>query len=175
MNQINTTQDGPHNCIGCNLYQTLDGDDSPCCMNAIHWHGGTPRHPPCFEKAEYGNEMSLTPESRAAMNAHLRLVDTLGMDHPDTMRAMMLSMELAPAHIRDEISTMAHEMGLIPDADGYLEDGSPVFRLEDIAMRLGVSPAEAEETMHKMLAEREYLGLSNAGVVTDAALIHRKQ
>lgn len=34
---------------------------------------------------------------------------------------------------------------------------------------------KAEEAMHKMLAEREALGLSNAGIVTDAALIHRKQ
>lgn len=56
-----------------------------------------------------------------------------------------------------------------------VHDGSPMFRLEDIAERLGVSPAEAEEAMHKMLAEREALGLSNAGIVKDAALIHRKQ
>ena len=68
--------------------------------------------------------MNPTPEFMEAIKRHRRLVDTLGMDHPDTMRAMMLAMELAPK---------------------------------------------------EMLAEREALGLSNAGIVTDAARIHRKQ
>lgn len=68
--------------------------------------------------------MNPTPEFMEAIRRHRRLVDTLGMDHPDTMRAMMLAMELAPK---------------------------------------------------EMLAEREALGLSNAGIVTDAARIHRKQ
>jgi hypothetical protein len=165
MNQANN--DGPHNCDGCDLFQTLEGDSAPCCMNAISWCGdGTPENPPCFTYA---------PEFMAAVSNHLRLVETLGMDHQDTLRAQMLSLERAPPHIRNEISAMAHEMGLMPEADGYLEDGSPMFRLEDIAERLGVSPTEAEEAMHKMFAEREALGLSNACVVTDAALIHRKQ
>ncbi|MBK9312626.1 MAG: hypothetical protein IPN12_18305 [Rhodocyclaceae bacterium] len=122
--------------------------------------------------------MNPTPEFMEAIKRHRRLVDTLGMDHPDTMRAMMLAMELAPKELIDEFGDMAREMGLMPEADGYLmtvHDGSPMFRLEDIAERLGVSPAEAEEAMHKMLAEREALGLSNAGIVTDAARIHRKQ
>jgi hypothetical protein len=61
------------------------------------------------------------------------------------------------------------------EADGYLEDGSPMFRLEDIAERLGVPPAEAEEAMHRMFADREALGLSNEGIVTDTAMIYRKQ
>ncbi len=119
--------------------------------------------------------MNPTPEFMEAIKRHRRLVDTLGMDHPDTMRAMMLAMELAPKELIDEFGDMAREMGLMPEATGYLDDGSPMFRLDDIAERLGVSPAEAEEAMHKMLAEREALGLSNAGIVTDAALIHRKQ
>ena len=119
--------------------------------------------------------MNPTPKFMEAIRRHRRLVDTLGMDHPDTMRAMMLAMELAPDELKDEMADMAREMCLMPEADGYLEDGSPVFRLEDIAERLGVSPEEAEEAMHKMLTEREALGLSNAGIVTDSALIHWKQ
>lgn len=119
--------------------------------------------------------MNLTPEFRAAINAQLRLVETLGIDHPESMRAMVRAIELAPEELKNEMADMAREMGLMPEADGYLDDGSPMFRLEDIAARLGVPIAEAEEAMHKMLADREALGLSNAGVVTDAALIHRKQ
>jgi hypothetical protein len=119
--------------------------------------------------------MKPTPEFMDAIERHRRLVETLGMDHPDTMREMLLVMELAPDELKDEMADMAREMGLMPEADGYLEDGSPMFRLDDIAERLGVSPAEAEEAMHRMLAEREALGLSNAGIVTDSCRIHRKQ
>jgi hypothetical protein len=88
---------------------------------------------------------------------------------------MMLAIELAPKELIDEFCDMAREMGLMPEADGYLDDGSPMYRLDDIAERLGVSPAEAEEAMHRMLTEREALGLPNTGVVTDSTLIHRKQ
>jgi hypothetical protein len=118
--------------------------------------------------------MNPTPEFMEAIKRHQRLVDTLGMNHPDTMRAMMLAMELAPKELIDEFGEMVREMGLMPEADGYLDDGLPMFRLDDIADRLGVSPADAEEAMQKMLSERESLGLSNAGILKDAALIYRK-
>lgn len=118
--------------------------------------------------------MNQTPEFMAAISKHLRLVEELGMDHPDTMRQMLLVMEVAPPAFVDEIHGMAKEMGLIPEASDYLEDGTPLYRLEDIAERLGVPPKEAEESLLRMLADREDLGLSNAGVVTDPARIHRR-
>jgi hypothetical protein len=119
--------------------------------------------------------MNPTPEFMEAIKRHRRLVDTLGMDHPDTRRAMMLAMELAPEELIDEIGDMAREMGLMPEAYGYLDDGSPMYRLEDIAERLGVSPSEADEAMHKMIADREALGLRSTGILTDTALIHWRQ
>lgn len=163
---MNTTTkpSGPHNCAGCVLYEDYDG--TMMCTNAIHWHGGTPPDPECFQYA---------PAFLAAVDRHLRLVESLGMDHPDTQRAMMVSMELAPPHIHAMMGDMARDMGLIPEADGYLADGTPLYRLEDIAERLGIPPDEAEAALQSMLAEREGLGLSNAGLVTDPAAIHRKQ
>jgi hypothetical protein len=159
--------DGPHNCIGCELWQTIGGDDSSCCMNAISWDGdGTPENPPCFEYA---------PEFLAAIDKRRELADALGEEHPDTMRAMMLAMELAPPHIHAMMGEKARELDLMPEADGYLDDGSPMYRLDDIAERLGVPLEEAAEAMHTMLAEREALGLSNDGIVKDAARIHRRQ
>lgn len=119
--------------------------------------------------------MNLTPEFIEATERHQQLVETLGMDHPDTQRAMTLVMGLAPKELMDEFGEMARKMGLMPEACGYLEDGSPMYSLEDIAEGLGISLAEAEEAMHEMFAEREALGLSNAGIVTDAVVIHRKQ
>lgn len=109
--------------------------------------------------------MNPTPDFMEAIKRHRRLVDTLGMDHADTMRAMMQAMELAPNELIDEFGNLAREMGLMPKADGYLEDGSPMYR----------SPVDAEEAIRSMHAEREALDLSNAGIVTDATRIHRQQ
>ena len=159
-----TKTSGPHNCGGCMLYEDYDG--TMMCTNAIHWHGGTPPDPACFQYA---------PEFLAAVDRHLHLAETLGMDHPDTMRAMLLSMDLAPPHIHAEMGNKARGLGLIPEADAYLADGTPMYRLEDIAERLGIPPDEAEAALQSMLAEREALGLSNAGIETDSAMLHRKQ
>lgn len=119
--------------------------------------------------------MKMTPEFRAAMDEHLRRVESLGEDHPDTLRAMMLALDLAPQELKDEMTAKARELGLIPEARGYLDDGTPMFRLEDVAERLGLSPAEAEDALREMMNERRSLGLSNAGIVTDPATIHTRQ
>jgi hypothetical protein len=109
------------------------------------------------------------------MDTHERLVDTFGEDHPDTQRALTLVMEMAPEELKMEMRKMMREMGLMPEADGYLDDGSPVFKLENVAARLGVPQVEAEETMHEMHADREALGIPNKGIVIVATLIHWKQ
>jgi hypothetical protein len=57
-----TKTSGPHNCAGCMLYEDYDG--TMMCTNAIHWHGGTPPEPECFQ---YG------PEFMAAIDRYLSL------------------------------------------------------------------------------------------------------
>ena len=56
-------------------------------------------------------------------------------------------------------------------ADGYLEDGSPVYRLESVAERLVMSDAEAQASVQAFMADRVALGLDVTPI--DPALIHR--
>jgi hypothetical protein len=61
---------------------------------------------------------------------------------------------------------------LIPErADGYLEDGSPVFRLEAVAERLGLTEAQAQSSVQAFMADRAALGLDTTPI--DPALVHR--
>lgn len=113
-----------------------------------------------------------TPEFMAAMSACLRLVKTLGEEHPDAMLAMQRAMMLAPPSMKAFMAEQAQELGLIPAADGYTDDGEPVYSLESIAEKLDVSMEEARETMDAMLAERAELGLPAA--LVDPATVHRK-
>ena len=107
------------------------------------------------------------------MQKHLHLVETLGEDHPDTMRAMMLAMEHAPQALKDEIHAEAVKLDLIPQADGYLENGEPVYRLEDVAAKLGISMDEARATVNKLVTERSAARLDT--VLINPALMHRRQ
>lgn len=151
---------GPHNCVGCTSFEDYDG--AMMCTNAIHWHGGTPPQPECFQYA---------PEFLDAVDNYDRLVETLGDEHPEANNALLLVMETAPAALKNEMTAKARELGLIPDVIGFLDNGSPVFNLEDVAKRLGFSMAEAEE----ILAERGALDPSNADVAVDPMLVHPVQ
>lgn len=153
------------NCRGCQLFQEAD-DGVMDCMDLIHFHGGTPPEAPCFEH---------NPAFLKAITTHRLLVESLGLEHPETQKAMMLVMELTPPWMLDQFGDMAKEMNLMPEASGYLEDGTPMFRLEDIAEKLGLSQEEAEAALQEMLADRAAQGLLVTGVTMDASLIHSKQ
>ena len=71
-------------------------------------NNNTKRHP-----------MTHTPEFRAAVDRHHAMRATLGPDHPLTMRAFTLVVELAPKELQTIMADKARELGLIPEADGY--------------------------------------------------------
>lgn len=117
--------------------------------------------------------MSNTPEFMAALDMHHAMQISMGEDHPLTQRAFALVMELAPAELKTQMANMAREMGLLPDADGYLEDGSPVYRLESIATKLGMTEDEAQTSVQAFMADRAALGLDATPI--DPDLIHTRQ
>ena len=131
------------------------------------------------EESEVSDEPNqakhLPPEFSEAMHRHMEIVERLGEEHPDAKRSLMVAMYLAPDWFKDDIANMGNEMDLLPQATGYLEDGSPMFRLDAIAEKHGVSIEQAEEDLHMMMSVRQELGLPLDGVMTDSSLIHRKQ
>lgn len=84
-----------------------------------------------------------TPEYRAAVAEVMRLVDLHGHDHPDTTDAICSAMHLAPETMKKWMSDKVEEMDLLPGAAGYDDDDEPVYRLGDIAQKLGISDAQA--------------------------------
>ena len=57
-------------------------------------------------------------------------------------------------------------MGLMPEADGYLDDGTPVFSLEAVAAKLGAPVAQVEETMRALLALGDGESVALSGELT---------
>ena len=112
-----------------------------------------------------------SPEFIEAMHLAGHLKDTLGIEHPETRKALARAMEIAPEGLKRRMRCMAIEMGLMPPTpDGYTEDGHAVYSLDGIAARLGISIEDAEEAADAMLADRAEQGLPNAAIGPDVVI-----
>ena len=117
--------------------------------------------------------MSNELEFIAAVDRHEAMQTTLGDDHPLTQRALALAMEFAPQELKTIMAAKAREMGLMPEhPDGYLSNGEPVYNLQSIAKRLGMTEAETQESLQAFLADRAALGLDTA--LVDPADVHAR-
>lgn len=112
-----------------------------------------------------------TPEFMTAISACLRLVETLGIDHPDVAVAMVQAMMIAPPSMADFAADTAKELGLMPEAHGYTADGKPVFTLDSNASKLDLSMPEAQDAMDAILASQEAMG--RPASLIDPATVHR--
>ena len=181
-------------CANCAAFNPTPTEDEPLCWNLVSFlDGATPAtsrdpkpddscesHQTAEEDAVQTHDIEVarqiaesTPEFLAAMRACLDLVNTLGMDHPDATLALMRAMALAPPSMYEFVGRQAHELGLVPEADGYTDEGEPVFSLESVAAKLGIGMEEAKESMQSMLTAREDMGLPN--VLINPATVHRRQ
>lgn len=104
----------------------------------------------------------MSPEFFDAIDRYEAISNHVGDDHPEACRALAEVMRLAPPEIQAQLTAKAREMGLMPDADGYTENGEALFTLETVAKHFGVSEDEV---------------IATVGTITtiDPNLIHRRQ
>jgi hypothetical protein len=102
-----------------------------------------------------------------AIEDHAEIADRLGEEHPQTHLAMERVISLAPKHVQDAMLQMGAKMGLIPQAGAYLADGTPVYRLEDVAEKMGLSMDAARAFITRFDDERAAAGLSSGLVNPD--------
>lgn len=106
------------------------------------------------------------PEFSALMQQYQATAAGLGDDHPIARRLWLLVEATAPEWFREEMRTIARDMGLIPPPRHCDGDGNPVFALAELAAHLGVTVEEADAAYRKMLADRRALGLPIDGFQT---------
>jgi len=115
-----------------------------------------------------------TQEFKDALKQYVILRDAHGADHELAKDAFILLFSLAPDEYVDEAHNIAVEMNLIPDASGYLEDGSPMYKLGDIAAKNGVTIEEAEKAMSNILEIQSIAGIKNTSI-SSSNVIYNKQ
>ena len=112
------------------------------------------------------NQRHINPELFKELNHYKAMVKQYGEEHPIAMQAFMLAFEYSPQWMKDEAYAMADEY--LPKTSGYLDNGEPVYSLQDIAKHHGVSFEEAEKNLLTMMQNRDELGLSTDGVLINA-------
>ncbi len=152
------------NCAGCLHF------DSNACMNGFHWPEGVPTEPPCHEQKLF------PPEFSSAMREYERTTKLHGEESSESRISFMLAMSLAPEWFMDEAGNIGREMGLLPPhPSSYSMEGEPLYSVGDIAKSLNKPIDEVQATVERFISERESIGLSNAGIITDSTLVHRVQ
>lgn len=116
----------------------------------------------------------LPSEFSEAMHKYKAIVEQYGEESQEARISFMTAMQLAPDWFMDDVTSSMGD-DFLPQASGYLEDGQPVFSLEDIAEKFGISAEDAAESLGEMMAVREELGLSNEGKLIRPSSVHRKQ
>ncbi|MBP5054345.1 hypothetical protein [Pseudomonas chlororaphis] len=93
----------------------------------------------------------VTPEFLAAGRLYSQLHDAGLEKSPEAAEAFQRMYDAAPESFRQEMHDMAVQMGLMPSVpDGYTDDGEPVYSLEGLANRLGLSPEEARRAAEEL-------------------------
>ena len=99
-----------------------------------------------------------------------------GQDHTEEARLLFMEMmAYAPPEYLAVAYQCVDEMNLVPEPDSYTDDGTPMISLSTLAKHQGLRMEEAEDMLERFMADRESLGLSNAGIVKNATNIHWKQ
>lgn len=117
--------------------------------------------------------MNTSPQFMEALHLYDRLAQTLGDTHPKAQAALMHLFDLALPELQAQMTAKGRELGLIPDAGGYLADGTPVYRLEDVAKQLGLSESKSQASIAQFMAERQAMRVETRAI--DPTLIHRVQ
>jgi len=86
------------------------------------------------------------------------------------------AISVAPPEFLQMAEREAQALGLMPEhPDGYLMDGSPVYTVDGIASRLGVTEAEVHDGIERMQAVQKTAGLLVQPLVFPADAVQRVQ
>lgn len=98
-----------------------------------------------------------------AFAEYLTLLGTYGREHPDTSVAMASALALAPAAFVVETAATLARLEVLPEADGYFEDGSAVFLVGHLLEYLGMPPDQATVTIGESADSLMQLGVTTDG------------
>lgn len=98
-----------------------------------------------------------------AFAEYLTLLGSHGKEYPSTVAAMASAVALAPALFAIEAAATLASLNALPLADGYYEDGSPVFLVSHLLDYLGMPPDYAASAIGENADSLMQLGVTADG------------
>lgn len=86
-----------------------------------------------------------------------------GEESDQVRKEMVKAIQFLPADVKAELDASARALGLMPPASGYLENGDPVFTVEDMAKHFGMEPEQVMQDAAEF------------SMTVDANSVHRPQ
>lgn len=127
------------------------------------------------KEANIANTETFPPEFSEAMEKYKAMLDeNSGIETDEARDQFAKAMLLAPDWFHEMAMSEAKTMGLIPKATHCLENGEPVFSLEEIATHLGISLEDAQKSLDKLITQREEMGLEGVRAI-DPSLVQKIQ
>lgn len=118
---------------------------------------------------------ALPIEFSEAMEKYKAMLDeNAGIETDEARDQFAKAMLLAPDWFHEMAMSEAKTMGLIPKATHCLENGEPVFSLEEIAAHLGISLEDAQKSLNKLITQREEMGLEGVRAI-DPSTVNKIQ
>lgn len=111
------------------------------------------------EQKEFRREIDMALAKQRVEEA----IAQFGEDSDQARMAMAKAIEFLPDDVRAKLNASARELGLMPPASGYLENGDPVFTVEDMASHFGMEPEQVMQDAAEF------------AMTVDANSVHRPQ
>jgi len=116
------------------------------------------KHPLWREYMARMERQQVTPAFRDAGAAYEALNRSGQAETAEGFKALLAMFTTAPEWLRDEFSEILRETGLVPDPIGFNNEGKPLYAIDDVADKLGITADEVRE-------RADELGSPNAGPV----------
>lgn len=108
------------------------------------------------------------PDFFKAFDHYKTMLEQYGYTFPITEYAFLFMLYYTPEYFKAEMDAQAKEPNVLPTANGYLDNGEPIYSLQGIAKHLGMSIKNAERHLARMMKTGKRSDYRLTVVLTDA-------
>lgn len=114
----------------------------------------------------------MRPEFTELMTRYAEIHEAGQSDTAEARALLSAAMRYAPPEFLEMARREARALGLLPEPDGYLADGTRAYSVATVAAHLGVTEAEVIEGIDQLSLEQEALGLPVEELFVPADAVH---
>lgn len=117
----------------------------------------------------------LSPDFFLLMEHYRHMIAVFGEDSDQAIYAFKKVLDVSPDWLKQEAFEATYGKNVLPQSSGYADDGTPLYSLEEVSRRLGMTQEQSKKKIDEFFAYRRSKGLPVDGFIFDSSQINRKQ